>query len=47
MMNEAAVDDIDLDRILEMIEWIERHYDGEIIDWGSIGQLLIMLCEEN
>lgn len=47
MMNEDAIDSMDIDRILEMIQWIEDHYQGEIIDWGSIRQLLIVLCEKD
>jgi hypothetical protein len=47
MMNEDAADSMDISRILEMIQWIEDHYQGEIIDWGSIRQLLIILCEKD
>jgi len=47
MMNDEAIDSVNLNRILEMIQWIEDHYDGEIIDWGSIGQLLNILCEKD
>ena len=37
---------INLNRILEMIQFMEDNYQGEIIDWGSISQLLLMLTEE-
>lgn len=46
-MFEDEIEGIDLRRVLEMIGWVEDHYRGELIDWGSISQLLLMLCEED
>lgn len=47
VMSEEAADTIDSKRILEMIAWLEDNYRGEIIDWGSISQILQMLFDEN
>ena len=47
MMFEDEVDNVDLKRILEIICWVEDNYKGEIIDWGSISQLLVLLCAED
>ena len=47
MMFEDEVDNVDLKRILEIICWVEDNYRGEIIDWGSISQLLVLLCAED
>ena len=46
MMFDDLVEKIDLKRVIEIISWTEDNYKGEIIDWGSISQLLLMLCEE-
>jgi hypothetical protein len=47
MMNEGAGTDIDVDKILEMIRWMEENYNGEIIDWGGISEILGILFEPN
>lgn len=46
-MNEEAGADIDVDKILEMIRWIEENYKGEIVDWGGISEILGLLFEPN
>lgn len=46
MMQEESIETINFSRISEIVEWLVENYRGEIIDWGSIGQLLIVLKNE-
>lgn len=36
------MDDFDKERIFEIISWIENNYKGELIDWGSISQVIMI-----
>ena len=45
-INEDLIESIDVGRVLEIISWIEENYRGELIDWGSIGQLLVILTDD-
>lgn len=45
-MNEELIELINAARVLEIIRWIEEHYNGELVEWSSIGQLIIMLHPE-
>ncbi len=47
MMNEEAGTHIDIDKILEMIRWMEENYNGEMVDWGGISEILGILFEAN
>ena len=42
MMGHYQVEDFDKNRIFQIIEWIENNYQGELIDWGSIGQIIMV-----
>ncbi len=44
-MHEDAVDKIDSNKILQMIRALEENYDGEIVDWGVVVQILSILFE--
>lgn len=46
-INDELVETIDVKRVLEIIEWIEENYNGELIEWSSISQLLMILTEED
>lgn len=46
MMNPDLIESIDLNRIIEIVNWIEDNYNGELIDWPIIKQLYIILQEE-
>lgn len=46
MINDDLIPTIDSNRVIEIIKWIEDNYNGELIEWGSIGQLIIILREE-
>jgi hypothetical protein len=45
--NEDSMTDIDSDKILGMIRWMEENYNGEIVDWGCIVEILALLFEPN
>ena len=45
-INEDLIASVDVARVLEIIQWIEDNYLGEVIEWGSISQLLIILTDE-
>ena len=45
-MNEELVETINRQKVMEMNEWIEQHYNGEMIEWSCIGQLMIMLNDD-
>lgn len=42
MMGHYQVEDFDKERIFEIISWIENNYKGELIDWGSISQVIMI-----
>jgi hypothetical protein len=44
-MHEDAVEKIDSNKILEMIRALEENYDGEIVDWGVVVEILSILFE--
>ena len=46
-INEDLIESIEVGRVLEIISWIEDNYKGELIDWGSISQLLAILTDGN
>lgn len=46
MMNENSVDELNINKLLEMIRWMEENYNGEIIDWGVIIEILGIIFEE-
>lgn len=41
-MGHYQIEDFDHDRIFEIIAWIENNYKGELIDWGSISQIVMI-----
>ncbi len=45
MMHEDAVEKIDSNKILEMIRALEEKYDGEIVDWGVVVEILSIIFE--
>lgn len=32
--------------MLQLIRWMEENYNGEIVDWGGIVEILAILFEE-
>jgi hypothetical protein len=47
MMNEGAAEQVNTDKLLKMIRWMEDNYNGEIVDWGVIIEILAILFEPN
>ena len=47
MMNDELIDSIDAGRVVEIIQWIQDNYKGEMVQWGSISQLLIILHNDD
>jgi len=46
-MGHYQIEDFDKNRIFEIIEWIENNYHGEMIDWGSISQIIMIFEGED
>lgn len=42
MMGHYQIDDFDKNRIFDIISKIEENYHGEMIDWGSISQVIMI-----
>ena len=47
MMGHYKVEDFDKNRIFQIIEWIENNYLGQLIDWGSISQIIMIFEGED
>lgn len=45
-MNEQSVKQIDVQRLFKMILWLEDNNQGQIVDWGCVTQILMMIVKE-
>lgn len=46
VMNAEAADGVDVEKVLQLIRWMEENYNGEVVDWGGIVEILAILFEE-